>query len=239
MSEILLVNPRKRRRSRRKMSAKQAMYFGGGRKRRHKRRTASSTKRRRRHAVTVHANPRRRRRSLLTRSVRRMRRRRHSNPSLRNITSGAVPMLKAGAIGATGALGLDLLWGYGKSYLPASIAGSAIAQYAVKLAGALAVGMIGNKLLKGKGREMAVGATTVVLHDAFKAQLQAAFPTLQLGEYLTYAPTVGRTVRAGRLMSTGVGEYLNGLPDTNIPSTMDFYDDSGSYEGDGKNGSWS
>lgn len=235
MSEILLVNPRKRR-AKRKMSAKQAKYFGGGRKRRRK--SKVSAKRRRRAVAVVHTNPKRRRRSTLTRAVRRTMRRRHSNPSLRGLSSSAMPMLKAGAIGAAGALGLDFLWGYGKGYLPASIAGSPIAQYAAKLAGALAVGIIGNKLLRGKGRDMAVGATTVVLHDAFKAQLTAAFPTLQLGEYLTYAPTVGTTRRAGRIMSTGVGEYLSGLPNQDTPSALDAFDDSGDYQGDGANGAW-
>jgi hypothetical protein len=230
MSEILLVNPKKRRKSRRKMSALQAKYFGGGRKRRHKRRTASSTNRRRRTSVVVHSNPRRRRRSLITRSVRRMRRR-HSNPSFRPSLGGAVPMLKAGAVGAVGALGLDFLWGYGKSYLPASIAGSALAQYAVKLAGALAVGIIGGKVLKGKGKDLAVGATTVVLHDAFKAQLLSAMPSLPLGEYLSYAPVQGSMRRAGRVLSTGMGEYLSGLPNSNPDGSY-----SGEYTEDNING---
>jgi hypothetical protein len=232
MSEILLVNPRRRRKAR-KMSAKQAKYFGKRRRRKSRASVASAPRRRRRRRSTsiVHTNPRRRRRSSLTRSVRR---RRHHNPSLRGLAGGAVPMLKAGAIGAAGALGLDVLWGYGKGYLPASIAGSPLAQYAVKLAGALLVGIVGNKVLRGKGRDMAVGATTVVLHDAMKAQLQNAFPTLPLGEYLTYAPTVGRTRRAGRLMSTGmsgVGEYLSGIPDQTNDGCY-----SGDYNGDGING---
>lgn len=227
MAEILLVNPR--RRKRRKMSAKQRKYFG-------KRRTRSAApKRRRRRAVARVSNPRRRRRSL----TKLFRRRRHSNPSLRGSLGSAVPMVKAGAVGAAGAIGLDLLWGYGKSYLPASIAGSPLAQYAAKLAGALLVGIVGNKVLRGRGRDMAVGATTVVLHDAFKAQLQASFPTLQLGEYLTYAPTVGGTLQRAMLRGVpsqnsgmaGVGEYLSGIPDQDDNGTY-----SGEWNGDGTNG---
>ncbi len=143
-------------------------------------------------------------------------------------------MLKAGGIGALGALGLDVLMGYANPYLPASIAGSPIAQYAIKLAGALAVGMVGGKVLRGRGQALAVGATTVVLHDALKAQVQSSFPSIPLGEYLTYAPTTGAMRRAGRVLSTGmsgVGEYLSGLPNTENDGTF-----TTEYTTDGMNG---
>jgi hypothetical protein len=129
-----------------------------------------------------------------------------------------------------------LLWGYGSQYLPAQIAGSAIAQYAAKLFGAILVGMIGNQVLRGRGRELAVGATTVVLHDALKAQLKASFPTLQLGEYLTYAPTVGSMRRAGPMLSTGMGEYLSGIPNTGQGGATDDMSYTGEWNGDGMNG---
>lgn len=238
MAEIMLVgNPRrrKRRKGRRRMSALQRKYFGGGKKRRRSRASAAPRRRRRRRAL-VAVNPRRRRRRAVY-SVRRRRR----NPSFRGaiggLKSGLVPTLKAGAVGATGALGLDLLWGYGSKYLPASVAGSAIAQYAAKLVGALLVGMIGNNILRGRGRDLAVGATTVVLHDAFKAQLKASFPALQLGEYLSYAPTVGTMRRAGPMLSTGMGEYLSGIPQyegrSQVADDMGY---SGEYNSDGMNG---
>jgi hypothetical protein len=243
MSEILLIgNPSRRKGKKkrgRKMSALQRKYFG-------KRARASNPRRRRRHkrsavGYTVGSAPIRRRKMNPHRRRRHhhvMRRRRHRNPSFRGALGSAVPMLKSGLIGASGAIGLDLLWGYGKGYLPASIAGSAIAQYAAKLAGAILVGMVGNKILRGRGREMAVGATTVVLHDALKAQLTASFPTLQLGEYLSYGPAVGTMKRAGRLLSTGMsgtmGEYLNGLPGQIDNSTMEY--NGGDYSADGMSG---
>lgn len=197
MAELLLLgNPRRRR----KMTAKQAKYFGKRRRR--------STKSHRK--VAVRSNPHRR--------THKVRRRRH-NPSMRasfgSLKNSVVPTLKAGLIGAGGAIGLDLAWGYGKQYLPASIATSPIAQYAVKLAIALGVGIVGNKLLKGKGTAMAIGATTVVLHDAIKAQIQASFPSIQLGEYLTSAPTVGVIGPRPRMLSTGMGQYLSGYGDSN------------------------
>ncbi len=241
MSEILLVNPRRRGAKKRRMSAKQRKYFGKRRSRKTRTVVAAAPRRRRRRAravVAVRRNPSRRRKLTATH---RRRHRRHSNPSFRNIGAGAVPMLKEGFVGAAGALGLDLLWGYGKSYLPASIAGSPLAQYAVKLAGALAVGMIGNKILKGKGRAMAVGATTVVLHDALKAQIQSSFPSIQLGEYLTFAPTVGTMRRAGRVLSSGapqMGEYLSGLPEGINNTNMQFTGDeaNGMFSADGMSG---
>lgn len=234
MAELLLVNParRKRRKSRRKMTAKQLKYFGGGRKRRSRTRARVTTKRRRRRSV-VAVNPRRRRRSrrALTVGFRRRRRNPSMRASLGSIQNSVVPLLKAGGMGAAGAIGLDLLWGYGKGMLPATIAGSPIAQYGAKLLGAILVGIAGDMVFKGKGKELATGAATVVLHDAMKAQLQTSFPTLQLGEYLTYAPTVGSARQAGRLLSTGMGEYLNGLP-----QAVGYSEDSSGFYGDGDGG---
>jgi hypothetical protein len=110
-----------------------------------------------------------------------------------------MPTVKSGLVGALGGLGLDLLWGKTSQYLPASVAGSAPLQYAVKLLGAVIVGFLGNYALRGKGRDLAVGAATIVLHDALKATLQANAPgtfgpggTLGLGLYLNgSAPIVG------------------------------------------------
>lgn len=240
MAEILLVNPRKRksRRGKRRMSALQRKYFGGGRKKRRAVARAANPRRRKRRKQNVYINPspRRKRRSrrTLTRGARRRR-----NPSLRgmggSVINQVMPTLRAGFIGAAGAIGLDLLWGYGKAYLPASIAGSPLAQYGAKLLGAIAVGMIGGKVLRGRGRDLATGAATVVIHDALKAQIQASFPAVQLGEYLSYAPVTGYMPRAGQLLSTGlsgqVGEYLSGLPHSEDDQTY-----SGDWTGDGMNG---
>lgn len=251
MAELLLVNPRRRKKrksgARRKLSALQQKYFGKKRRRRSSTASAAPARRRRRRRSTTVAkyasNPKRRRRSL-TATFRRSRRARRSNPSLRgslrSIPQTAAGLLRAGGVGAVGALGLDMLWGYGKRWLPASVAGSPIAQYAVKLLGAIAVGMVGDRVLRGKGRELAVGATTVVLHDALKAQVAASFPGIQLGEYLTYAPTVGTMDQAGRLLSSGMGEYLSGIPQAvgyNAEDASGYYGDgNGDFSGDGLSG---
>lgn len=224
MAEILLVNPKRRRR--RKTSARRrrrsTTRAAAPRRRRRARRTVSRRRR------NIYLNPRRRRRSrrVLSRRVRRR------NPSLRGsiggMTSALVPTLKAGFVGATGAIGLDLLWGYTSRFMPAQIAASPLAQYAAKLVGAILVGIIGNKIKPGKGRDLSVGAATVVLHDAIKAQLKSSFPALQLGEYLTFAPTVGGSMRrAGRVLDSGMGEYLSGLPNEEVDGSY-----SGAYTED-------
>lgn len=245
MAEILLVNPRRRKRKKaRRMSALQRKYFGRKRGRRRSRRSAvaASPAPRRRRRRRSHTRVARRRRRVSNPSYRRARRRitrshrryrRRSNPSLRGSLGSFMPIAKAGLVGATGAIGLDLLWGYASKYLPEQVAGSALAQYATKLIGAVIIGMVGGKVpfLRGRGRDLAVGASTVVLHDALKAQLSASFPQLQLGEYLTFAPTVGVMPRAGQLLSTGVGEYLSGIPDRQTDMSY-----TGEWNGDGMNG---
>lgn len=203
MAELLLVNPRRRRRRpkakrRRRMSALQRQYFGGGRRRR-RHRTATN-------ARVVRAHRRRRRRH----SMRAFRRRR-SNPSLRGITSGLMPQLKAGFMGALGGLGLDVLMGQlaGQSWLPDMLK-TGYGRYALKLAGAVGVGFLGNYVLRGRGRALTEGAMTVVLHDLLKEQVTQFAPSLPLGEYMTFAPTVGYGPGAAPVLQTGLGEYVTG-----------------------------
>lgn len=161
---------------------------------------------------------------------------RGSGGGIKGIARGVMPTMKAGFIGATGALGLDFLWSQSAKFLPAQIAGSAIAQYAAKLLGAILVGFVGGKVMRGRGRDFAVGATTVVLHDAMKAQLNASFPQLGLGEYLTFAPTVGSARYAGRMLDTGMGEYLSGIPNDGGGGIDDDMSYTGEWNGDGMNG---
>jgi hypothetical protein len=166
MAGLLLVNSRKRQPRRKpKVSSHR-------RRKVHAKRTY-----RKRRAVAVMGNPHRRRARAHN-----PRRRYHRNPSFRGLAGGVVPTLKAGAVGAVGALGVDLVVGYGAKYLPTSMQ-SGIALTAAKLVAAILVGTIGNKVLRGKGKELAVGAVTVQLHDLAKAQLMAAMPSLPLGQY--------------------------------------------------------
>jgi hypothetical protein len=101
------------------------------------------------------------------------------------LTSGA----RAGLTGALGALGLDLAWGYGSSYLPSAL-NTGYVQYLAKALGAVLIGIVGGKLLKGKGRDLTVGAMTVVIHDLLKSTAQSVMPTLPLGAYVGTSPIV-------------------------------------------------
>ncbi|MGE0294713.1 MAG: hypothetical protein AB7P97_20370 [Hyphomonadaceae bacterium] len=214
--ELLLVNPR--RRKRRKLSAKQRKYFGKRRRRRATR--AAAPRRRRRRAVA--AAPRRRRRRAVMRVSRR---RRRSNPSLRSFTGSIVPTVKAGVIGALGALGLDVAIGYLAPKLPAQLQ-TGYGLTATKVLGAIAVGIAGGYALRGRGGDLAKGAMTVVLHDELKRVVAAQFPTIPLGEYFSVAPTVGYPGIAYN-PATGMGEYFTG--DAGFGEYMTDSDDAVGY----------
>jgi hypothetical protein len=256
MAELLLVSNPKKRRRRRKMSALQRKYFG---KRKRRSRRAPRARRRRAHVAHVVRRRRRRRPSGArpamgyTAGTRRIRRRklnprrrhyhrRHRNPmSLGGVTGAFMPTLKAGGWGAVGALGNDA--GYGLivglinsnaptfgSYLTNPYIG-----FLAKAFNAVLVGTLGGKLLRGRGRELAVGAMTVVTHDFLKSLLQGMAPTIfgpggsvPLGSYLSgSAPIVGTaTVPQSYLPFSGVGSYLSGSGDSGTTDGSGYTDDT-------------
>jgi hypothetical protein len=174
-------------------------------------------------------NPRRRKRRMSAkqrkyfgnphhRKHRHVSRRRHHyshNPSFRNVGASVMPTLKGGLIGAAGAIGSDLAYGFlttQSASIPSFAANPAVAT-AGKLVVSLIIGIVGNMLpmLKGKGGALAVGAATCAIHDFAKSQLQSASPTLALGDYLTAAPTVGnRGLRSLTRAYRPVGAYVTG-----------------------------
>ena len=212
MAELMLINPRKRRRhkakksmrknprKRRTMTALQRKYFG---KRKHKR-VASVAKKshKRRYAVTA--------------SKRRKYRR---NPghglgkfSVQGFTKNT---LMPSAIGAAGALGLDILFGF--LPLPDNLKTGPM-RSVVRIAGAVALGVVASMVVKKEtAANIAAGAVTVTLYDVLKGAVQTAMPTLQLGETdifteypsLAYAGA-GQTVSGTGLYETGedMGMYV-------------------------------
>jgi hypothetical protein len=138
-----------------------------------------------------------RRRRRKSRSYRR-------NPSLRSITGQLQSSAKVAAVGAVGAIGLDLAYGYTKGFLPDTLTGNKYGALAIKAIGAVVVGMIGNQVMPGRGSQMATGAMTVIFHEAAKGLLTDNFPALAapLNEYLDYSTASGPIVGT-----------LNGLPD--------------------------
>jgi hypothetical protein len=189
MNEILLVNPRKRRRKGKKSSS-----------------------RRRRGSVRLKRTASRRR------AVRRVKARRYKrNPSgggfsLKSIGSQVVPVVKSGALGAVGALANDALVGQVAklSFLPDALK-SGYGKHGLKIASAIVVGVAGNMVARGKGRDLAVGAATVAIHGLLKDVVNANFPAV--GQYLADYEDVGAYNPAQLVDETGgnMGEYIPGV----------------------------
>ena len=111
--------------------------------------------------------------------------RRHSyrrNPVMGFNLSNAIGQVKDGALGAVGGLVNDAAYGYAKGYLPAALQ-DGYGRIGAKLGLAVVVGILANKLMPGKGRAIAVGAATVVLHEAGKALINQNAPAIPLGAY--------------------------------------------------------
>lgn len=174
------------------------------------------------------ANPHRKRRHHRRANPHRAHhRRRHRNPmSLSSIKSGFVQTLMSGAHGALGAIGVDLAWGYAAPFIPSSL-GLNLApsspgnlnyiEVAGKLVLSVLAGAVGGKVMPGKGRDIAVGSTAVVLHDAAKNLLLGAAPSLPLsglGAYVGASQVVGygATAVGTPQIGTGVPRTTNGVP---------------------------
>lgn len=180
MSELLLINPR-----RRKAKAKKAKG----------RRRAS-----RRHvAVAAAPAPSKRRRRRKMRSFRIKARR---NPIA--MPKGLMEtQIKPAAVGAAGALANDLVIGFLVGKLPVSLRTGVMLQ-AVKAASAIGVGMLAENVVgRGMARQAAIGALTCVAHDIGRAGLQKMLPaSMQLGEQF-YAPGLGE-----QFYAPGLGEQF-------------------------------
>jgi hypothetical protein len=167
--QLLLINPRRKKRRAKKRSRVRAK----------RRRVAAGGYRVRRRRVKNPRSHKRRRSSF------KMRRRRHRNPiglSTRGIMHSVIPA----GVGALGAVALDIAWGYGSSYLPASLQTGMLATVA-KLAGAFGLGMIAGKVVgREKGKLVTAGAVTVILYQATKQFAHSAAPSIPgLGAYMT------------------------------------------------------
>lgn len=248
MAELLLVsNPKRRRKAKHKrkgrMPAGLRKYWAAKRAgktshRKRRRRTARVTRRRsrggKRHAAVGYTVGTRKIRRRKLNPHRRRYSRRRSNPSLRGLTGQIMPTMKAGAWGAAGALGLDALWGLLTTNLPslAAYLTNPYVTFVAKAAGAVSVGALGGKVARGRGRDMAVGAMTVVTHDFLKSLMIQMAPTifgpggsLALGSYLS-----------GDYLPGSFGSYLSGsapiMGTASIPqSYLPFSGSSGSSAG--------
>jgi hypothetical protein len=127
--------------------------------------------------------------------------------------------LMGAAVGAGGAIGLDVLLGYA-TFLPDSLR-TGTPRHFVRLGGALGLGWIAGKVFgRQAGAGVTAGAMTVVLYSIFKDLLQKAVPNLPgLGDYeemevgyLDAASVVQDGTGAYMLQDdTGAGAYMEGV----------------------------
>jgi hypothetical protein len=135
----------------------------------------------------------------------------------RNPIGGMKPMafikstMMPSAIGAAGALGLDMALAYVP--LPDMLKTDTMKPI-VRIAGAVAIGMLAGMVTNRRmGEQVGAGALTVVLYDTLKGFVKTSMPTLNLGEmpsdygqmeYLAPAPAVGM----GEYVDSNMGEYV-------------------------------
>lgn len=206
MSEILLVNPR-RRKSRKTRSAAQkratAKMLAANRARR------GGSKRRRKNPAPLSAvmhNPRRKRRASS----------RRRNPiSLRRMVSGGaslapMKLISSALVGAAGATAVNTIMA--RLPIPVTLM-TGRTRYLTQGAAAILLGIVANKVKivgSGTAAKMAEGSLTVTLHDAIK-DVAAGFG-MNLGGMGYYLP--GRGVQAVPSASGNpaprLGEYMTG-----------------------------
>lgn len=181
--QLLLINPRKRHSKKRRYSKRRRHHS----KRRH-------YSKRRRNPIRVIRMSKRRYSRRRHHSKRRHYSKRRRNPiSLRGLGGGArgvMGKLTGAATGALGAILVDILMGYGGRWLPANVQTPVSATggvnpwyYLTKLAGALAVGMLGRKIpVVGRYAErFAEGSMTVTLYGAIKQVMPAGLALGDIG----------------------------------------------------------
>lgn len=179
MGQLMLINPRKRRTARK---------------------AKTTPRRKRRTTVTAKTNPvtpiRRKRRSVARSVARRVSRRYRRNPiGFAGITASIVDA----GIGAVGAIGVDTVYNY--LPLPADWK-SGYKGAAGKVALALVVGTVGQKVLGKSAGKAAAGSLTVIAYDLIKSLMPPVVPAVAGMGY------VGSGLNAGALPN--MGEYVAG-----------------------------
>ena len=211
----IAANPRKRRarkNPKRARSAAQraatARMLAANRAKR-----GGTSKRRARRRVSRVRSVVTRARSSVRRSARRARRSAGRSLSMRGIGGGAMSLLKTGAVGAGGALAVDVAMGFANGFLPASMATKLNADgtpnylnAAAKFAVTLGVRALASKVVSADtANRMAAGAVTVQTYELLRPFVQSVLPaSMSLGWF-----SPGMTFAAGRRPGIGVGQYQN------------------------------
>ncbi len=130
------------------------------------------------------------------------RRRRHRNPlSMGGIKGALVPA----AIGAVGALGVQVAYNYARPYLPSALTSNQYVESATRIGIAIGVGMLAKRFVgAGKAQAAVLGAITVELASVASFALAGKVPGLSgFGAYLGQG--------MGAYSSPNPAPYLQGL----------------------------
>lgn len=208
MSQMLLVNPRKRRATK---------------KRRTVRSKRKVTSRRKRRAAPV---ARRRR----TRSVARVVRRRKRNPIGGVSFRGVQNQVMDAGVGAAGAIALDIALGY--LPIPANFKTGMTAPL-IKGAVAIGLGMALSKVVKSStAQKMTAGALTVMLHDVMRTAVVQYAPAVKLGGfddgYFDDSLNLNGYYGSG-YNPDAMGEYLPDISSSSMGEYLNAYDTDDSY----------
>lgn len=211
----IISNPRRKRRKGRK--ARKARV--GVRRARRTRRTR---------VLKVASNPKRRKRrsrkAFKGFAKRRRRGGSRSSLSVRGVVANTKGLVKNAAYAAVGAIGLDLAW----AYLPLPpVLRSGYVRFVTKGAGAVAIGMIAERVVgRDLAAKLALGAMTVVLHEAMRDAIGQFAPGVALNG--SDFPSMGYY---GSAPVAGLAEYDVGA----LPNYYgDSYSQSGNFQGVGE-----
>lgn len=190
-TEVMLLNPRHKRRRKARINPRRV--------RRRRRTVAAANPRRRRRSVrrVARANPFRVRRR---RSVRRVARRNPIGSATGFFHQDVIPA----GVGALGAMGLDLAFGYLTPVLPVELTGMMMP--VVRIAGAVGIGYAA-KLATGNARygdAAMLGAITVTLYDLFKGWLVTADPAI-------FGAPSSSQPQANAAIPTTTGLFVDGM----------------------------
>lgn len=196
MAELMLINPKKRtKRGKKKMAYKKRRTAAQKRATAklvafNKRRRKAPRRKARKRNPTAPVSRRRSARTTLTTSPARRTRRRtvarrrvyRRNPTRKNMMQNIVSkQLQPAAIQASGAIGLDVVYGYFGQFIPAQL-NQGMLRHVTKGVVALGLGFVASNFIKNStANEMAKGALTVTMHGAFKEALQQWMPAIPLG----------------------------------------------------------
>lgn len=209
MAELMLVNPRKRKRAKKKMATRRRRtpaqkaatrkLVALNRRRATAKRNPAKRRRKRPIGTRQYAKSQRTKRTPTTRLRARRRKNRvrgyYPNPRRRARTGRGMVQniinrqLQPAAIQASGAIGLDVIYGYFGNFIPAQL-NTGMMRHVTKGVVALGMGFVVSNFVKNAtANEMSKGALTVVMHDAFKEALQQFMPAIPLGDVGYYNPS--------------------------------------------------